>query len=99
MSRAQLAERIATPNASLRKQESTYCSGSRVMNDHSAPSPPKSSRKRAERFTEQNQTSLGQLLNPLRTCIVEFQAKVEDVYVKKHATAGHWPKKSVNSWT
>ena len=37
---------------------------------------------KSKRFTEQNQTQLGQLLDPLRMRIAEFQAKVEDVYVK-----------------
>ena len=39
--------------------------------------------EKAKRFTEQNQTNLGQLLDPLRERIKEFQTKVEDVYVKE----------------
>ena len=35
---------------------------------------------KSKRFTEQNQQNLGQLLEPLRTRITEFQAKVEQVY-------------------
>lgn len=38
---------------------------------------------KSRRFTEQNRTSLGQLLDPLKTKLTEFQAKVEDVYVKE----------------
>jgi DNA recombination protein RmuC len=36
--------------------------------------------EKARRFTEQNQTNLGQLLDPLRTKIGEFQAQVQRVY-------------------
>lgn len=39
--------------------------------------------EKGKRFAEQNQTSLGSLLNPLREKLVEFQTKVEDVYVKE----------------
>jgi len=38
--------------------------------------------EKAKRFTEQNQINLGQLLDPLKTKLVEFNAKVDDVYVK-----------------
>lgn len=36
--------------------------------------------EKTRRFTEQNQTQLGQLLNPLRDRLNEFQKKVEDSY-------------------
>lgn len=39
--------------------------------------------EKSKKFVEQNQTNLGQLLEPLRSRLVEFQAKVEDVYVKE----------------
>ena len=35
---------------------------------------------KSKRFTEQNQTSLGQLLEPLKLKLQEFQGKVESVY-------------------
>ncbi len=35
---------------------------------------------KAKRFTEQNQTNLGQLLDPLRTQLTEFKGKVEEAY-------------------
>jgi len=35
----------------------------------------------SKRFSEQNQASLGQLLDPLKTKLTEFQSKVEEVYV------------------
>lgn len=35
----------------------------------------------ARRFAEQNQSSLGQMLDPLRQRLADFQRKVEDVYV------------------
>ncbi len=37
--------------------------------------------EKSKRFTEQNQANLGQLLDPLRTRLTEFQRKVEEVYV------------------
>jgi DNA recombination protein RmuC len=39
--------------------------------------------EKTKRFTEQNQTNLGQLLEPLKTKINEFQGKVEEVYVQE----------------
>lgn len=39
--------------------------------------------EKAKRFSEQNQTSLGQLLDPLRTQLSEFKGKVEEVYVQE----------------
>lgn len=39
--------------------------------------------EKTKRFTEQNQTNLTALLDPLRTRIQEFQGKVEEVYVKE----------------
>jgi DNA recombination protein RmuC len=37
--------------------------------------------EKSKRFAEQNQTNLGQLLDPLKTKLTEFQTKVETVYV------------------
>lgn len=39
--------------------------------------------EKTRRFTEQNQTNLGQLLDPLKLKLSEFQSKVEDVYVRE----------------
>ena len=39
--------------------------------------------EKSKRFAEQNQASLGQLLDPLKTQITEFKGKVEDFYVKE----------------
>ena len=39
--------------------------------------------EKAKRFTEQNQTNIGQLLEPLKTRLQEFQGKVEEVYVQE----------------
>jgi DNA recombination protein RmuC len=39
--------------------------------------------EKSKRFTEQNQTNLGALLDPLKLRIAEFQAKIEDTYVKE----------------
>ncbi|BET57742.1 DNA recombination protein RmuC [Geobacter sp. 60473] len=39
--------------------------------------------EKAKRFTEQNQTNIGQLLEPLKVKLNEFQGKVEEVYVKE----------------
>ena len=38
---------------------------------------------KSKRFTEQNQTNIGQLLGPLKEQLTGFQAKVEDVYVNE----------------
>mgnify|MGYP000479899299 FL=1 len=39
--------------------------------------------EKSKRFSEQNQQSLGQLLDPLKTKLQEFQGKVEQVYVQE----------------
>jgi DNA recombination protein RmuC len=39
--------------------------------------------EKSKRFTEQNQTNLGALLDPLKLNITEFQTKIEDTYVKE----------------
>ena len=39
--------------------------------------------EKSKRFTEQNQANLGQLLEPLRIRLQEFQGKVEEVYVQE----------------
>lgn len=39
--------------------------------------------EKSRRFAEQNQTSLGQLLTPLKTQLTEFKGKVEEVYVQE----------------
>ncbi len=39
--------------------------------------------EKARRFTEQNQTNIGALLEPLKTKLQEFQGKVEEVYVQE----------------
>jgi DNA recombination protein RmuC len=39
--------------------------------------------EKSKRFTEQNQSNLGALLDPLRLKISEFQTKIEDNYVKE----------------
>ncbi len=41
--------------------------------------------EKAKRFTEQNQTNIGQLLNPLKERIAEFKSKVEEIHT--HDTA------------
>lgn len=38
---------------------------------------------KSRRFTEQNQTNIEQLLNPLKTKLQEFQGKVEEVYIQE----------------
>jgi DNA recombination protein RmuC len=39
--------------------------------------------EKAKRFTEQNRTNIGQLLEPLKLKLTEFQGKVEEVYVQE----------------
>lgn len=38
--------------------------------------------EKSKRFTEQNQTNIGQLLNPLKDRLTEFKAKVEEIHTK-----------------
>ncbi len=39
--------------------------------------------EKSRRFTEQNRTNIGQLLEPLKLKLTEFQGKVEEVYVQE----------------
>lgn len=38
--------------------------------------------EKSKRFTEQNQTNIGQILNPLKERMTEFKAKVEEIHTK-----------------
>lgn len=38
--------------------------------------------EKSKKFTEQNQTNIGQLLNPLKDRIIEFKTKVEEIHSK-----------------
>jgi DNA recombination protein RmuC len=38
--------------------------------------------EKAKRFTEQNQTNIGQILDPLKERMTEFKAKVEEIHTK-----------------
>jgi len=38
--------------------------------------------EKSKRFTEQNQTNIGQLINPLKERLTEFKAKVEEIHTK-----------------
>jgi DNA recombination protein RmuC len=38
--------------------------------------------EKSKRFTEQNQTNIGQLLNPLKDRLIEFKNKVEEIHSK-----------------
>jgi DNA recombination protein RmuC len=39
--------------------------------------------EKSKKFTEQNQTNIGQLLSPLKQQLTDFKAKVEEVYVNE----------------
>jgi DNA recombination protein RmuC len=39
--------------------------------------------EKSKKFTEQNQTNIGQLLNPLKQQLTDFKTKVEEVYVNE----------------
>lgn len=39
--------------------------------------------EKSKRFTEQNRTNIGQILEPLRVKLGEFQGKVEEVYIQE----------------
>ncbi|ALP66189.1 hypothetical protein AN416_27355 [Paraburkholderia caribensis] len=39
--------------------------------------------EKSKRFTEQNQTNIGTLLEPLKARLLEFQGKVEEVYIQE----------------
>lgn len=38
--------------------------------------------EKSKKFTEQNQTNIGQLLNPIKEKMTEFRAKVEEIHLK-----------------
>ncbi len=40
--------------------------------------------EKSKKFTEQNETNIGKILDPLKEKIGEFQKKVEDVYDKEN---------------
>ena len=86
--RAQLAERIDAERASSQEKIDLLLEARESLTHQFRTLATDILEEKSQRFTEQNQTSLGQLLDPLRTRIVEFQAKVEDVYVKETRDRG-----------
>jgi len=86
--RAQLAERIDAERASAQEKIALLLEARESLTSQFRQLAADILDEKSKRFTEQNQTSLGQLLDPLRTRIVEFQAKVEDVYVKETRDRG-----------
>lgn len=70
--RSQSAEKIALlKNAEEQLSNRFKALASEILEDKS------------KRFTEQNQTNLNQLLEPLKVRIAEFQGKVQEVYVQE----------------
>ena len=71
--RAQLAERIDAERASAQAKIDLLLEARESLTHQFRTLATEILEEKSQRFTEQNQTSLGQLLDPLRTRIVEFQ--------------------------
>jgi len=70
--RKQSAEKLALLNEAEQKFSASFESlANKILEE------------KAQRFTEQNKANIGQILEPLRTKIHDFQAKVEEVYVQE----------------
>lgn len=70
--RKQGAEKLALPSEAEQKFSASFDSlANKILEEKS------------QRFTEQNKANIGQILEPLKTKIHEFQAKVEEVYDKE----------------
>ena len=70
--RKQSAEKLALLNEAEQKFSASFESlANKILEE------------KAQRFTEQNKANIGQILEPLKTKIHDFQAKVEEVYVQE----------------
>jgi DNA recombination protein RmuC len=83
---AQLRSQLAALDATLsaeRAAQARLDDGRDLMADQFSVLANKILDEKSRRFTEQNQTNLGQLLDPLKTRLQEFQTKVDQVYVQE----------------
>ncbi|HEX4582526.1 MAG TPA: DNA recombination protein RmuC [Acidobacteriaceae bacterium] len=83
---AQLRTRVAALDATLaaeRAAQARLDDGRDLMADQFRVLANDILEEKSRRFTEQNQSNLGQLLDPLKTRLQEFQSKVDQVYVQE----------------
>ena len=83
---AQLRSQVAALDATLaaeRAAQSRLDDGRDLMADQFRVLANEVLEEKSRRFTEQNQANLGQLLDPLKTRLQEFQSKVDQVYVQE----------------
>ncbi|HZD46620.1 MAG TPA: DNA recombination protein RmuC [Acidobacteriaceae bacterium] len=83
---AQLRSQVAALDATLaaeRNAQARLDDGRDLMADQFRVLANNILEEKSRRFTEQNQTNLGQLLDPLKTRLQEFQTKVDQVYVQE----------------
>ena len=83
---AQLRSQVAALDATLAAERSAQArldDGRDLMADQFRVLANNILEEKSRRFAEQNQTNLGQLLDPLKTRLQEFQTKVDQVYVQE----------------
>ena len=83
---AQLRSQVAALDATLaaeRAAQARLDDGRDLMADQFSVLANKILEEKSRHFTEQNQTNLGQLLDPLKMRLQEFQTKVDQVYVQE----------------
>jgi DNA recombination protein RmuC len=83
---AQLRSQVAALDATLaaeRAAQARLDDGRDLMADQFSVLANKILEEKSRHFTDQNQTNLGQLLDPLKTRLQEFQTKVDQVYVQE----------------
>jgi DNA recombination protein RmuC len=83
---AQLRAQLAASDATLaaeRAAQSRLDDGRDLMADQFRVLANDILEEKSRRFSEQNQANLGQLLDPLKTRLQEFQSKVDQVYVQE----------------
>jgi DNA recombination protein RmuC len=83
---AQLRRQVAALDATLaaeRAAQARLDDGRDLMADQFSVLANKILEEKSRHFTDQNQINLGQLLDPLKTRLQEFQTKVDQVYVQE----------------
>ena len=83
---AQLRSQVAALDATLaaeRAAQARLDDGRDLMADQFSVLANKILEEKSRHFTDQNQINLGQLLDPLKTRLQEFQTKVDQVYVQE----------------
>lgn len=79
---AKLTQELESERSNSQEKLALLEQTKKALSDHFEVTANKILDEKSKKFTEQNQTNLGQLLNPLKEKMSEFRAKVEEIHLK-----------------